>query len=89
MSASTGTMECMPRIYDISPLIDKSLSVWPGDTPPRREVLLDLARGDSVTLSSLHATVHLGIMPTLPIIIECLLPASTSGRWNCTWAPVR
>jgi arylformamidase len=50
----------MPKIYDISPLIVDSLSVWPGDTPPRREVLLDLARGDSVTLSTLHATVHLG-----------------------------
>ena len=50
----------MPKIYDISPLISESLSVWPGDTPPRRETLLDLARGDSVTLSTLHATVHLG-----------------------------
>ena len=56
----------MRRIYDISPLIDKSLSVWPGDTPPRREVLLDLARGDSVTLSSLHATVHLGAHADAP-----------------------
>ena len=34
--------------------------MWPGDTPPRREVLLDLARGDPLTLSTLHATVHLG-----------------------------
>ncbi|NOT08465.1 MAG: kynurenine formamidase [Gemmatimonadales bacterium] len=47
-------------IYDISPPISPSLAVWPGDTPPSREVLLDLARGDSVTLSTLRATVHLG-----------------------------
>lgn len=47
-------------IYDISPAITEHLPVWPGDTPPRREVLLDLERGDSVTLSTLHATVHLG-----------------------------
>lgn len=47
-------------LYDISPPISPSLAVWPGDTPPSREVLLDLARGDSVTLSTLRATVHLG-----------------------------
>ncbi len=47
-------------IYDISPPITTSLKVWPGDTPPSREVLLDIARGDSITLSTLHATVHLG-----------------------------
>jgi arylformamidase len=48
------------RIYDISPPIRETLAVWPGDTPPRREVLLDMARGDGLTLSTLHATVHLG-----------------------------
>lgn len=47
-------------LYDITPPISPDLAVWPGDTSPRREVLLDLARGDSVTLSTLHATVHLG-----------------------------
>ena len=47
-------------LYDISPPITPSLAVWPGDTPPTREVLLDLTRGDSVTLSTLHGTVHLG-----------------------------
>ena len=56
----------MSRIYDISPPITESLAVWPGDTPPRREILLDLARGDSVTLSTLHATVHLGAHADAP-----------------------
>jgi arylformamidase len=40
--------------------------VWPGDTPPSREVLLDLASGDSVTLSTLRATVHLGAHADAP-----------------------
>jgi arylformamidase len=53
-------------IYDISPPIDAALAVWPGDTPPSREVVLDLARGDSVTLSTLHATVHLGAHADAP-----------------------
>ncbi len=46
--------------YDISPLITPDLKVWPGDTPPSREVLLDMKKGDSLNLSPLHATVHLG-----------------------------
>ncbi len=47
-------------IYDISPPITPSLQVWPGDTPASREVLCDMSKGDSLTLSTLHATVHLG-----------------------------
>jgi arylformamidase len=47
-------------IYDLSPPIHAGLAVWPGDTPPHREVLLDRARGDNITLSTLRATVHLG-----------------------------
>jgi arylformamidase len=56
----------MKRIYDISPPITEALQVWPGDTPPRREILMDMARGDSVTLSTLHATVHLGAHADAP-----------------------
>jgi arylformamidase len=47
-------------IYDISPPINPALKVWPGDTPPTREILLDMRRGATITLSTLHATVHLG-----------------------------
>lgn len=50
----------MSRIYDISPPISPDLKVWPGDTPPSREVLLDMKRGANITLSTLRATVHLG-----------------------------
>ena len=53
-------------IYDISPLISERLAVWPGDTPPTREVLLDLKRGDNITLSTLRATVHLGAHADAP-----------------------
>ncbi len=50
----------MSRLYDISPPISPSLKVWPGDTPPSREVLLDMKRGANITLSTLRASVHLG-----------------------------
>lgn len=53
-------------LIDISPPITPDLAVWPGDTPPSREVLLDLARGDSVTLSTLRATAHLGAHADAP-----------------------
>jgi arylformamidase len=53
-------------LYDISPLISPSLGVWPGDTPLSREVLLDMRTGDNLTLSTLHATVHLGAHADAP-----------------------
>src|SRR5262245_51744288 len=53
-------------IYDITPPISERLQVWPGDTPPRREILCDIDRGDNITLSTLHATVHLGAHADAP-----------------------
>jgi arylformamidase len=53
-------------LHDITPLISAKLPVWPGDTPPSRQVLLDMRRGDNITLSSLHATVHLGAHADAP-----------------------
>jgi arylformamidase len=53
-------------LYDISPLISEHLSVWPGDTPPGREVLLDMAQGAPISLSTLRATVHLGAHADAP-----------------------
>lgn len=47
-------------LYDITPPISEALKVWPGDTPPSREILLDMANCGNLTLSTLHATVHLG-----------------------------
>lgn len=47
-------------LYDITPPIHLRLPVWPGDTPPSREILLEIENGATVTLSTLRATVHLG-----------------------------
>jgi arylformamidase len=47
-------------IYDITPAITPRINVWPGDTPLSREMVCELAKGDTVTLSALRATVHLG-----------------------------
>jgi arylformamidase len=53
-------------LYDVSPPLSPELRVWPGDTPLSRQVLLDMHRGDSITLSALHATVHLGAHADAP-----------------------
>jgi arylformamidase len=59
------------RLYDITPVISARLAVWPGDTPARREVLLDIDRGDNLTLSTLHGTVHLGAHADAPNHYGC------------------
>jgi arylformamidase len=56
----------MARLWDISPTVSPKTAVWPGDTPPSREVLLDMRKGDNLTLSTLHGTVHLGAHADAP-----------------------
>jgi len=53
-------------LYDLTPVISPRLAVWPGDTPLHREQLCDMRRGDNITLSTLHATVHLGAHADAP-----------------------
>lgn len=53
-------------IHDISPAITPDIAVFPGDTPLSREVLLDTARGDHLTLSAIRSTVHLGAHADAP-----------------------
>jgi arylformamidase len=53
-------------IRDISPPLRPRTPVWPGDVPLSRHVACDLARGDTITLSSLGATVHLGAHADAP-----------------------
>lgn len=67
-------------LYDVTPIVTPSLGVWPGDTPPSREVLLDLACGDSVTLSTLRATVHLGAHADAPSHYDAAGPDIASRR---------
>jgi arylformamidase len=56
----------MSRIYDITPPIDANLQVWPGDSPLCREIVMDMRRGDAITLSTFHGTVHLGAHADAP-----------------------
>jgi arylformamidase len=53
-------------IYDISPSISSDIAVWPGDTPFARELLMDMHRGDNITLATLRTTCHLGAHADAP-----------------------
>ncbi|MEQ8717879.1 MAG: cyclase family protein [Acidimicrobiales bacterium] len=55
-----------PILHDISPPVSARTPVWPGDTPVSREVLSQVDDGDSVTLSTLHGTVHVGAHADAP-----------------------
>lgn len=54
------------RIFDISPLIDSSIHVWPGDTPYVHTVNLDMHKGANLTLSDIRTTVHVGAHADAP-----------------------
>lgn len=67
-------------LYDITPAISPALAVWPGDTPPSREVVLDLAQGDTVTLATLRSTVHAGAHADAPSHVRRGAPAIDQQR---------
>jgi len=54
------------KIIDISPEISEKIAVWPGDTPYKREVLMDVNKGDSFGLSKITSTLHLGAHTDAP-----------------------
>jgi arylformamidase len=56
----------MTKIIDISPIVDTSIHVWPGDTPFVHTVNLDMRTGSNITLSDIRTTVHVGAHTDAP-----------------------
>lgn len=56
----------MVLLIDISPVIDASIRVWPGDTPFARTINLDMAQGSNYTLSDIRTSVHVGAHADAP-----------------------
>ncbi len=54
------------HLIDISPVIDTSIAVWPGDTPFARNVNSAIASGANITLSDIRTTVHVGAHADAP-----------------------
>ena len=55
----------MPLI-DISPVIDATINVWPGDTPFVRTVNADMHAGANLTLSDVRVSLHVGAHADAP-----------------------
>lgn len=53
-------------IIDISPTLDESTPVWPGDTPLSRRWLGKIADGSNIDLSTLTTTTHIGAHADAP-----------------------
>ena len=53
-------------LIDISPVIDATIAVWPGDTPYARTVNVDMAAGGNLTLSDIRTTLHVGAHADAP-----------------------
>jgi arylformamidase len=54
------------KLIDISPLIDPTINVWPGDTAFSHTVNLDMHAGANITLSEIRTTVHVGAHADAP-----------------------
>jgi arylformamidase len=48
------------EMFDISPLISPSTPVFPGDVAFSRQVSMNIEKGDTITLSSMISTMHIG-----------------------------
>jgi arylformamidase len=53
-------------LIDISPIVDDSISVWPGDTPFVQTVNADMRAGANLTLSDIRTSVHVGAHADAP-----------------------
>jgi len=53
-------------LIDISPMVDDSIHVWPGDTPFTQTVNADMHSGANLTLSDIRTTVHVGAHADAP-----------------------
>ncbi len=55
-----------PRLLDVSQPVDARTACWPGDTPFSSERVMDLARGDAVTVSRVTMSPHDGTHADAP-----------------------
>ena len=53
-------------LIDISPVIDATINVWPGDTPFVRTVNADMNDGANLTLSDIRVSLHVGAHADAP-----------------------
>ena len=63
-------------VIDISIQVDGSTPEWPGDTPFSCQWTWDMARGDSVNVSCVNSSPHVGTHADAPFHVDSAWPAS-------------
>ncbi len=76
-------------VFDISHTLSPTLAVWPGDTPFRREVILSLAAGDAVNLSTLVMSAHTGTHVDAPVHFDPTGPDIAALDLEPFWGPAQ
>jgi len=69
------------KIHDITPPVSLNLAVWPGDVPLSMHRTLDQARGDTVNVTEIRCTVHLGAHADGPLHFD-------SRGWDISRVPL-
>ena len=72
----TGSRGRDAALIDISILVDEFTPEWPGDTPWTCRWTWDMARGDSVNVSCLNGSPHVGTHADAPFHVDPRWPAS-------------
>ncbi len=54
------------KIFDITPTVSSKIAVFPGDTTYENQYLMSFSAGDSLSLSKIQTTVHLGAHADAP-----------------------
>ena len=52
--------------FDITPVVNSRMAVFPGDVPFTQEFSMETSKGQHLTLSAIHSTVHLGAHTDAP-----------------------
>ena len=64
------------QLIDISILVNEFTAEWPGDTPFSCQWTWEMARGDSVNVSCINSSPHVGTHADAPLHVDPTWPAS-------------
>ena len=76
------------RLIDISILVNEFTPEWPGDTPFSCQWSWEMARGDSVNVSCINSSPHVGTHADAPFHVDSTWPSSEALSLEAFSGPV-
>jgi arylformamidase len=76
------------QLIDISILVNEFTAEWPGDTPFSCRWTWEMARGDSVNVSCINSSPHVGTHADAPFHVDATWPASEALALDAFTGPV-